>query len=133
MTNPEMEQWEAFLKQCFDEIDRYLENEYGNLYPLHPSRPARGETSNSSRDGLFNVGAAFTAGYGSRYGRGWVIEVDMVTLARVPRNIQEQIEEDTVRLLREKIDQAYPDNDIRVEKDGRAFKIFGDMGLKHQL
>jgi len=133
MNNPEMHKWETFLKKSFDEIDAYLEESYGKMYPLHPNRASRGETSNSSTDGLFNVGAAFTAGYGSEYGRGWVIEVDMVTLARVPKHLQEEIEQETVKLLREKIDKRYPDADIAVKKDGRAFKIFGDIGLKYQL
>ncbi len=128
-----MEKWEKFLKNSFDEIDEYLENKYGKLYPLHPSRPRKGETSNKSRDGLFNVGAAFSLGYGSEHGRGWVIEVDMVTLAKVPEKVQREIEEEVAQLLREKIDKTYRGAEIGVEKDGNAFKIFGDISLRFSL
>lgn len=133
MVNPEMEKWEAFLKQSFDEIDEYLEEKYGKMYPLHPNRPGKGETSNSSRDGLFNVGAAFTAGYGSEYGRGWVIEVDMVTLARVPAQVQEEMEEEVAGMIRRKIDDRYGPGKIGVRRDGPAFKIYGDFGLRYSL
>ena len=133
MINPEMEKWESFLTKSFDEIDSHLEEKYGKMYPLHPNRPARGETSSSSRDGLFNVGAAFTAGYGSEYGRGWVIEVDMVTLAHVPAKVQETIEEEVAAMIREKIDRRYGPGKVGVKRDGSAFKIFGDFGLRYSL
>lgn len=133
MYNPEMEKWEAFLRKSFDQIDARLEREYGDLYPLHPNRPAAGQTSSSDRDGLFNIGAAFSAGYGSRYGRGWVVEVDMVTLSRVDAERQEEIENYVARLLREKISERYPEAEIRVERDGAVYKIIGTPELEHRL
>ncbi len=66
MNNPHMAEWEKTLKEIFDIIDDYIEDKYGFLYPLHPSRPQRGRTANKSSDGLFNIGAAFSAGFGSR-------------------------------------------------------------------
>ncbi len=128
-----MEKWEAFLRKSFDEIDDYLEEKYGKIYPLHPNRPRKGETSNKSSDGLFNIGAAFSPGYGSEHGRGWVIEVDMVTLAKVPGKVQREIEEEVARLLREKIEKSYRGSEIGVERDGNVFKIFGNIGLRFRL
>ncbi|ADK81577.1 hypothetical protein [Sediminispirochaeta smaragdinae] len=133
MVNPQMEEWEDFLKKSFDEIDEALENRYGQLYPLHPNRPAKGETASKSRDGLFNVGAAFSPGFGSEHGRGWVVEVDMVTLAKVPKSVQSEIEETVASMLQEKIETAYPGRGIRIARDGTAFKIYGNIGVKYRL
>src|SRR6056297_3944083 len=87
------------LKAVFDAADDYLEEKYGSMYPLHPARVKRGATANKETDGLFNIGASFTAGYGSEHGRGYVIDVDMVTLTEVPDEVEEEIEEDAVRYI----------------------------------
>mgnify|MGYP000405700278 CR=1 FL=1 len=50
----EVEEWESRLKRVFDRVDDYLEEKYGNRYPLHPARPARGATSSKSQDGSLN-------------------------------------------------------------------------------
>ena len=84
--------WERRLKELFDEVDDELEDRYGPLFSIHPARPSRGATSNKEHDGLFNVGASFTAGFGSKLGRGYVIDFDVVTLDTVPRPIKQQIE-----------------------------------------
>ena len=68
MRHPRLVEFETRLKQLFDAIDDLLEEKYGRTYHLHPSRPARGLTGNKAHDGLFNVGATFTPGYGSHHG-----------------------------------------------------------------
>lgn len=130
MNNPNMVEWEDTLKKIFDTIDDHLEDKYGYLYPLHPARAQRGRTSNKSSDGLFNIGAAFSAGYGSSYGRGWVVDVTMVTLSRVPDQIREQIYIKVTEELKRLFNEFYPERDIKVEKDGNVFKIFGELGLE---
>ncbi|MCF6335676.1 MAG: hypothetical protein L3J12_08035 [Spirochaetales bacterium] len=130
MNNPHMAEWEKTLKEIFDIIDDHIEDKYGFLYPLHPSRPGRGRTASKSSDGLFNIGAAFSAGYGSRYGRGWVVDVSMVTLVNVPDEVKEQIYFQVVEELKRLLKKFYPERGIKVEKDGKIFKIFGDLGLK---
>lgn len=122
-------EWEQKMKALFDEIDDYLEDRYGNLYPLHPNRMTRGETSNKESDGLFNVGAAFSTGYGSRLGRGYVIEVHMSTLSRVPDELKEIIEKETAEMVRAKLNVFFPERELNVEKDGTVYKIFGDLSL----
>jgi hypothetical protein len=117
------------LKRLFDETDDYLEETYGDRYTLHPARARRGKTANKAADGLFNVGASFTAGYGSEHGRGYVIDVDMVTLSEVPDDVEEEIEEEAVRFIRSKLPEYFPDRDLEVERDGRTFKITGDLKL----
>lgn len=121
--------WEEKLKLVFDEIDHELEERYGDRYPLHPNRPARGETANPEDDGLFNVGASFTAGYGSQHGRGYIVSARMVTLARVPPEIQEMLETKVADMLRERLPSIFPGRDLRVERDGHVFKIAGDLSV----
>lgn len=129
MRHPKINQWDKQMKSLFDEVDDYLEEKYGQLYPLHPNRAQRGRTSNKEHDGLFNVGVDFTSGYGSSIGRGYVIDVDMVTLAEVPDKIEQEIQEEVVNLVRERLPRYFPDRDLSVSRDGRIFKIHGDFSL----
>lgn len=130
MNNPKILEWEHTLRKIFDIIDDQLEDNYGFLYPLHPARPQRGFTANKSSDGLFNIGAAFSAGFGSSFGRGWVVDVTMVTLSKVPVNVKLQIYRKVVEELKRLLHEFYPERNIKVKKDGNVFKIFGDLGLE---
>jgi hypothetical protein len=127
--HPRAVAWEETLKRVFDEIDHALEARYGDRYPLHPNRPVQGATANPEDDGLFNVGAAFSAGYGSDWGRGYVVNVRMVTLSRVTAEVQEQMEDEVASMLRERLPGVFPGRDLRVERDGHVFKITGDLSL----
>ncbi|HBA82809.1 MAG TPA: hypothetical protein DCZ95_01825 [Verrucomicrobia bacterium] len=129
MQHPKALAWEASLKTAFDRIDDFLERKYGGQYPLHPARSARGGTSNPEQDGLFNVGAAFSAGYGSRHGPGYIVDVRMATPVSVPAPVRLQIEEEVVELLRKELPLVLPGHRLYVERDGPIFKIFGDLSL----
>lgn len=129
MRHPSVIEWEERLKRIFDEIDDYLEDKYGNRFAIHPSRPRRDTTSNKEDDGLFNIGAAFSLGLGSRYGKGYVIDIQLATLDRVPVKVRGAIENDILGLIKEKLPVFFPDAKLRVEKDGDVYKIFGDLKL----
>ena len=122
-------EWERRLKAVFDEIDIELEAEYGERYPLREGRPMPGTTSNAEWDGLFNLGASFSPGYGSEHGRGYIVQVRIVTPKRVPRKVMDEIEARVVDLLEAKLPAAFPHRELRVERDGNAYKIIGDLGL----
>ena len=129
MKRQTVEMWERKLKAVFDAIDDALEEKYGRLFPLHPSRPRRGATSNREQDGLFNIGASFSAGFGSSRGRGYVIDVDMVTLSAVPADVRSLVLADVVTMLRRMLPESFPNRELRVEQDGNVFKIYGDLSL----
>ncbi len=131
MRHPSLIEFESKLRRLFDSIDHYLEEKYGRKYQLHPSRPARGTTSNSAHDGLFNVGATFTAGFGSKIGRGYIVQIDMVTLDSVPRDIREMIEEEVADQVAEKLGYYFPQRELRVDRDRNVYKIHGDLRLGH--
>ncbi|NLB54204.1 MAG: hypothetical protein GX811_00270 [Lentisphaerae bacterium] len=124
-----LEIWESKLEKVFEEIDFFLEEKYGAKYPLHPARPPRGTTSSHAHDGLFSIGASFTPGFGSKLGRGYALEVRMVTLAKVPVGIKNKMEELVVEMLKEKLPESFPGKNLQVSRDGNIFKITGDLSL----
>ncbi len=124
-----LEEWERKLRQVFDKIDDYLEDKYGSMYPLHPARARRGRTSSKSQDGLFNVGAAYSAGFGSEYGEGYVLELRFSTLRRVPKDIRAKIKAEVVELLEKELPEKFPGKKLTVKRDGRLYKIIGDLSL----
>jgi hypothetical protein len=129
MRGAKLEQWESCLKTVFEKIDDILEEQYGSDYPIHPSRAKFGTTSSGKYDGLFHVDAAYSAGYGSKLGEGYVLEVRMVTLTRVPNEIRKGIEEQVVGLLHDILPEAFPDTTLNVMRDGNVYKIVGDLAL----
>jgi hypothetical protein len=129
MRHPRLQEFEACLRRLFGVIDEHLENKYGDRYRLHPSRPARGTTARAETDGLFNIGATFTPGYGSKIGRGYVVQVDLVTLDSVPGEVREEIEQEVADLVNEKLPFYFPDRDLRVDRDRNVYKIHGDLRL----
>jgi len=127
--HPKLVEWDNKFKAIFDEIDDYLEDKYEGLYTLHPNRAERGLTSNKSSDGLFNVGVSFSAGYGSKHGRGYVVEISLATLEKVKQEVRQQVEEDVVAQIKERLPRYFPQRHLQVDKDGRALKIHGDLSL----
>ena len=129
MRGPEVTRWEEQLKQVFDRIDDRLEERYGSEYPLHPARAKRGTVGNREDDGLFNIGAAFSAGFGSEHGRGYIVEVRMSTLSNVPEKVQNTLENEVADLLEKELSSAFPGRNLKVVRDGPVFKVIGDLGL----
>ncbi len=129
MRHPHLLEFERRLRKLFDEIDEYLENTYGSHYQLHPARPTRGSTARTTSDGLFNVGATFTPGYGSQIGRGYVVQVDMVTLQRVPVDVRDKIEREVAKLVEQRLSRYFPGRDLQVDRDRNVYKIHGDLRL----
>jgi hypothetical protein len=121
--------WEKKLKEVFDEIDDHLEDRYGDRFPLHPRRSKRNRTSNKEQDGLFNVGASFSMGLGSRYGPGYVVEVRFSTLARVPEDLKRRVEREVAGILRDRLPEIFPGRRLKVRRDGGRYKIYGDLSL----
>ena len=124
-----LEAFEDRLHGVLSEIDGALEERFGSRWPLHPARPPRGAAANPQYDGLFRVTASFTAGYGSKFGPGYVFRVEASTLASVPESEREAIEEAAVALLREGLARAFPGRDLRVDRDVAGYKIHGDLSL----
>ena len=122
-------QWEKTLKSVFDAIDAELEAEYGGNYSLHPSRPDHGTTANPEDDGLFNVGAAFSAGFGSIHGPGYVVEIRIATLKKVPEAVCEEIKEKVFQGLKKRLPESFPGKALHVSEENGLIRIHGDLSL----
>jgi hypothetical protein len=129
MWHPKTIEFDQRLKKLFDEVDAYIEDTYANAYPLHPARPARGQTANPQADGLFNIGADFTPGYGSQLGRGYLIDVTMATLEKVEDAVRQEIYHKAVDMVRQLLPAYFPGRDLSVQQDGNHCKIIGDFSL----
>lgn len=124
-----LEIWEDALQRVLSFIDRRLEEKYGRLYPLHPARPATGTTGNPQYDGLFRVTAVFSAGIGSRLGKGYLFRVEIVTLSRVKPEVRAAVEEEAADMLRKGLKEVFPGRDLSVDRDNGVLKIYGDLSL----
>ncbi|MDF7800756.1 hypothetical protein P4C99_14865 [Pontiellaceae bacterium B1224] len=122
-------EWELRLKNVFDEIDVRLEDEYGERFKLHPSRPVEGRTSNPEMDGLFNVGASYSAGFGSKLGPGYVVDIRISTLQRISNELREELRDKVQTWLIEKLPVAFPENKLQVDKEHQHLRIHGDLSL----
>jgi hypothetical protein len=129
MRSREAMQWEETLKSVFDTLDHELEAQYGARYTLHPARPAHGTTTNPEADGLFNVGAAFSAGFGSKYGPGYVVEIRLSTLRQVPPEIRAEIKVKVFQSLEKRLPQAFPGKRLHVSDENGVIRIHGDLSL----
>ena len=129
MRSNEAIRWEETLKNVFDAIDAELEAGYGTRYPLHPSRPKHGHTANPEADGLFNVGAAFSAGFGSELGPGYVVEIRMATLERVPEAVRAEIKKKIFQALEKRLPEAFPNRTLNITEEGNTIRIHGDLSL----
>jgi hypothetical protein len=98
------------------------------LRPLHPRRHL--ETNvNPEADGLFNIGAAFSAGFGSKTGPGYVVEIRLATLKEVPADVRAEIKAKVFQYLEERLPAAFPGKTLRVSDENGIIRIHGDLGL----
>ena len=121
--------WEARLDSIMREIDHFLEERYHGKYVLHPARARRGKTANPSHDGLFSINANFTLGLGSTAGKGYIVDIKMVTLEKIPEHIRDEIENVVQEKLQKLLPEEFPEAGLQVDKDGPVLKIHGDLSL----
>ena len=129
MWHPKMTEFDERLKKLFDEVDHHIEDRYGDRYNLHPVRPTRGETTNPEADGLFNISANFTPGFGSELGRGYLIDVAMSTLEKVDDDVRQEIYKAAAEKVRELLPLHFPERELHVRRDRNHYKIQGDFTL----
>ena len=127
--NPLLQRWEDALHRALDEVDVILEERYRDAWPLRPNRSPDGGTPNPQYSGLFSVHASFTAGFGSKFGKGYVIDVAISTLANIPDAQRSKILDQAAELLREHLPAHFPGRDLAIDRDGPVWKLHGDLSL----
>lgn len=129
LPHPKTAAWEDRLRALFREVDAGMEARHGGRYPRHPRRPAADATDDFEASGLFDIGAAFSPGYGSRHGRGYVVEFRLGTLGTVPESERRTLENEALELLRAALPRHFPGARLEIVRDGDAWKILGDLSL----
>jgi hypothetical protein len=127
--HPKLRDFDDRLSALFREVDRRLEDRWGQEFDVHPNRPHRGETANPEADGLFEVAADFTPGIGSELGRGYLVSLRVATLERVPSERFEAFMSEAADAVRELLPIHFPERGLSVVRDGQRFKIVGDFSL----
>jgi hypothetical protein len=127
--NPLLQKWENKLQNIFDHIDHILEKKYGGKFRLKPNRPPHNQGVTPDTDGLFELGVSFSTGFGSEFGPGYVFQIRIATNEHIPNRFKKRVENEVVELLETKLPEAFPDRKLQIAKDGRVYKIYGDLDL----
>ncbi len=129
MRHQHVEKWESRLNELLRQVDHVLEEKYGHLFATHPARPPKGSTANPQQDGLFRVTASFSPGFGTELGKGYVLQLDLVTLEKVPQAKVDRIQREAVRLIQNGLENVLPGRDLAVRRDANVWKIVGDLSI----
>jgi len=129
MCNSLVEAWEEKLNGLLRQVNIKLEEEYGTVVPRHPARLAHGETPNPQNDGLFRVAATFTPGFGSEWGRGYVLNIEPVTLDVFPADVWALVEAKACKMIQDNLEAVLPGRGLELKRDGTVWKIIGDLSL----
>ena len=127
--HPKQEELEKELSELCSNLDNYLEDKYGKKYRIHPNRLKRGSGSNPRFDGLFSTAIAFSLGYGSNSGRGYIVEVDIRTLDKVEDLDRQEINETAFNYIKDNLKVYLPERELNIVKDGSVMKTVGDFSL----
>ncbi|MDY4889662.1 MAG: hypothetical protein SO135_08000 [Sphaerochaetaceae bacterium] len=129
LMHPKQAELEDTMSQMCRQLDDYLEDKYGNLYRIHPNRPVRGRTANPNNDGLFSTGTMFTLGYGSDFGRGYIIDIEIRSLEKIPSEERQKIEKDGIAFITKRLGSFFPDRKLEIVRDKTVWKLIGDFSL----
>jgi hypothetical protein len=127
--HPKLRAFNRTLEKLFNEVDEFLEDQWGGAFTLHPNRPARGSTENPEMDGLFEVAPDFTPGIGSEQGRGYLVSFRAATLEKLTHAQHEFLMGEAAAQVARRLPACFPGRDLRVVRDGKRFKIVGDFSL----
>lgn len=123
------EQMEQKLFEALEASDAEMERRYGDRFPLHPARLSDGGAAKRQYDGLFAFSASFTAGFGSKHGPGYALELRMVTLDVVPPAFRDSFEKEAIEVIQGEIDKRLPERKLSIVKDVNGYKIVGDLSI----
>lgn len=127
--HPKQEELEMHMTELCKALDNHLEDLFGDTYKLHPNRMKRGSGANPSFDGLFSTSCAFTLGFGTKTGRGYVVNIDIRTLDRVSPEAKQEIQDRAFDFIAENLKTFFPERSLVVVRENNLLKIVGDFSL----
>jgi len=128
--DPRQDRLEEQFAQLERGIDEHLEDMFGQRLALHPSRMPRGSGSNPINDGLFSATIIFSMGYGTQYGRGYIVNIGVSTLDYVDPELKDQIMNEAFHFVSAHCTDYLPDRSIKVVRDQGMIKLIGDFSLR---
>lgn len=123
------QQMEDQLHEALENTDAEMERRYGDRYELHPARLPHGKAATRQYDGLFSLSAGFSAGFGSKFGPGYSLDLRMVTLETVSDDFRAQFEKEAVEFLQCELDRIMPERKLKIVHDVNGMKIVGDLSI----
>ena len=129
MRGARVEAMEDRLHAALERVDAELERRHGDRYDLHPARRSHGTAAKRQYDGLFELTAGFSAGFGSDPGPGSAITLRVVTLEHVPPEARAAFEAEAVALLERQLEAVFPERELEIVRDVHGLKIIGDLKL----
>lgn len=123
------EKMEEALFRALEAADAEMEDKFGDRFPLHPARPPHGTAVNRQYDGLFEFGAGFSAGFGSKFGPGYSLSFRIVTLDSVPPEFRDEFEAEAVAALSRQLAVHLPNRHLEIVRDTDSWKIVGDLSI----
>ncbi|MCH3917131.1 MAG: hypothetical protein LKE40_06670 [Spirochaetia bacterium] len=128
-SHPKQIALETTMRKLCDELDEFLEDNFGTIYPIHPNRMQRGTTASPSYDGLFSTGTRFSLGYGSKAGRGYLVDIEIRTLSTVQEEDKKKIRGAAFEKINDLIPKYFPQRKIKIVQENGIFKLVGDFSL----
>lgn len=115
-SHPKQIALETTMRKLCDELDEFLEDNFGTIYPIHPNRMQRGTTASPSYDGLFSTGTRFSLGYGSKAGRGYLVDIEIRTLSTVQEEDKKKIRGAAFEKINDLIPSIFPNVKLKSSK-----------------
>jgi hypothetical protein len=129
VSHPSTQAWDDAVHAAIVATEEEMEARFGLDLPLRDNRPAFGQTANPQASGLFNIGLVFTTGAGSRFGMGYLLDVEVAS-REPPSQERYELYVDTCRgILEREIGLRLPGRNLRFERDSDGWKLRGDTSL----
>lgn len=129
LRHPAAEAFEARLREAFRAVDRAMEERHAGRFPPRTGRPRHGTIDDFESSGLFEIGGAYSAGFGSEHGPGYVIQFNVSTAVRLSEPERQALEAEAIALLGPALARQFPGRNLRLSPEGAAWKIHGDLSL----
>ena len=68
-------------------------------------------------------------GLGSEKGKGYIIDIRMVTLDHIPKEDERKMKAEAVAFLQNKLPKYFPGKNLSVSMDSHVIKLHGDLSL----
>ncbi|MCR5732214.1 MAG: hypothetical protein K6G51_04685 [Sphaerochaetaceae bacterium] len=127
--DPRQEKLEESFVSFEKVIDNHLEDMFSEEINIHPSRMKRGVGANPIHDGIFSVTIIFSMGYGTKYGRGYIINLSISTLDNISYELKQRIEEETFDFVSRHVNEYIPNRNIECVRDAGLIKLIGNFTL----